>query len=162
LLACAARKPKLAPPTTQTNGTHYYRHIIYFTNMDTFPSVYSTSMASMPESSIYLIHSFHLMTNQLRHILGFELSMAFISCLSQQQIEDRFGALQTSPQSIIPKPLKPGKYRIVQNFSSPYTSDSGVRSINADIISSRLQRAIHKISQRTGRINLLGQTTRTS
>ena len=55
---------------------------------------------------------------------------------SQQQIEDILGPFQTSPLSIVPKPNKPGKYRIIQNFSSPYTNNEGFRAINADIISS--------------------------
>jgi hypothetical protein len=55
---------------------------------------------------------------------------------SQQQIESILGPFQTSPLSIVPKPNKPGKYRIIQNFSSPYANAEGIRSINADIISS--------------------------
>lgn len=55
---------------------------------------------------------------------------------SQQQIEDILGPFQTSPLSIVPKPNKPGKYRIIQNFSSPYKNTEGLRAINADIISS--------------------------
>jgi hypothetical protein len=55
---------------------------------------------------------------------------------TQQQIEDILGPFQTSPLSIVPKPNKPGKYRIIQNFSSPYTNNEGVRAINTDIISS--------------------------
>jgi hypothetical protein len=54
---------------------------------------------------------------------------------SQQQVEDILGPFQSSPISIVPKPNKPGKYRIIQNFSSPYTSNEGPRAINADIIS---------------------------
>ena len=56
---------------------------------------------------------------------------------SQQQIEDVLGPFQTSPISIVPKPNKPGKYRIIQNFSSPHPgTKNSTRSINADIVSS--------------------------
>lgn len=55
---------------------------------------------------------------------------------SQQQIESILGPFQTSPISIIPKPNKPGKFHIIQNFSSPYSNINGFRSINADILSS--------------------------
>lgn len=55
---------------------------------------------------------------------------------TQQQVENIIGPFQTSPLSIVPKPNKPGKYRIIQNFSSPYTSNEGLRAINADIVSS--------------------------
>jgi hypothetical protein len=54
---------------------------------------------------------------------------------SQQEVESLLGPFQSSPLSIIPKPQKPGKYRIIQNFSSPY-NNSTVRAINTDIISS--------------------------
>jgi hypothetical protein len=55
---------------------------------------------------------------------------------SQQQMEDLLGPFQTSPLAIVPKPQKPGKFRIIQNFSSPYTNNEGLRAINADIVSS--------------------------
>jgi len=54
---------------------------------------------------------------------------------SQHQVENLLGPFQTSPVSIIPKPQKPGKYRIIQNFSAPYTNKDGIRAINADIMS---------------------------
>ena len=37
--------------------------------------------------------------------------------------------------SIVPKPNKPGKYFIIQNFS-PYKNNEGLWAINTDIISS--------------------------
>jgi hypothetical protein len=55
---------------------------------------------------------------------------------SQQQVEHILGPFQTSPITIVPKPNKPGKYRIIQNFSSPYSNPEGIRAINTDIISS--------------------------
>jgi hypothetical protein len=55
---------------------------------------------------------------------------------SQQQIESTLGPFQTSPISIVPKQNKPGKYRIIQNFSSPYSNKEGFRAINSDITSS--------------------------
>ena len=54
----------------------------------------------------------------------------------QQQIELILGLFQCSPLSIVSKPNKPGKYRIIQNFSFPYSNDKGPHAINADIISS--------------------------
>ena len=56
---------------------------------------------------------------------------------TRQQIENILGPFQTSPISIVPKPNKPGKYRIIQNFSSPYpSSGTGHSAINTDIVSS--------------------------
>lgn len=40
--------------------------------------------------------------------------------LSQDSVEQLIGPFQSSPFSIIPKPGKPGRYRIVQNFSFPH------------------------------------------
>ena len=43
----------------------------------------------------------------------------YIGPFSQTQLLARFGPFQSSPISIIPKPGRPGKFRIVQNFSFP-------------------------------------------
>ncbi len=76
------------------------------------------------------------MTNQLQHtihIISRESSTTrYEGPFPWQQVEDCIGPFQTSPLSII---RKPHKYRIVQNFSSPYTSDLGISSINVVITS---------------------------
>jgi len=51
-------------------------------------------------------------------------------------LEAAIGPFQSSPLSIIPKPDKPGKFRLVQDFSFPCTPDSPILSINAQIDSS--------------------------
>lgn len=38
---------------------------------------------------------------------------------TQAEIEDRIGPCQSSPLTIIPKPHRPGKFRVIQNFSYP-------------------------------------------
>jgi len=53
---------------------------------------------------------------------------------SQEQMDSILGPYQSSSLSIIPKPQKPGKFRIIQNFSSPYTNTEGIRAINTDIV----------------------------
>lgn len=52
------------------------------------------------------------------------------------QLEAAIGPFQTSPLTIIPKPGKPGKFRLVQDFSFPHTPSSPISSINAAIDSS--------------------------
>jgi hypothetical protein len=52
---------------------------------------------------------------------------------STNQVTEMIGPFQTSPMSIIPKPGKPGKYRLIQNFSHPYNSSLGPMAINAHI-----------------------------
>ena len=43
----------------------------------------------------------------------------YIGPLSRAGVESLIGPFQSSPFSIIPKPAKPGKYRILQNYSFP-------------------------------------------
>jgi hypothetical protein len=52
------------------------------------------------------------------------------------QLEAAIGPFQTSPLSIIPKSNKPGKFRLVQDFSFPHPSSSPIPSINSSIDSS--------------------------
>lgn len=54
-------------------------------------------------------------------------------------IEEVLGPFQTSPISMVPKPGKPGKFRLVQNFSHPHSpitiapSTTAISSINSSI-----------------------------
>jgi len=43
----------------------------------------------------------------------------YIGLLSQEEVEIIIGPFQTSPFSVIPKPGKPGKFRLIQNLSFP-------------------------------------------
>jgi hypothetical protein len=43
----------------------------------------------------------------------------YIGPLSKAKVEELIGPFQTSPLSIIPKPGKPGKFRLIQNLSHP-------------------------------------------
>lgn len=43
----------------------------------------------------------------------------YVGPFSERELEQVLGAFQSSPISIIPKPAKPGHYRIIQNFSFP-------------------------------------------
>ena len=52
------------------------------------------------------------------------------------QLEAAIGPFQTSPLSIIPKPNKPGKFHLVQDFSFLHTLVSPIPSINSSIDSS--------------------------
>jgi hypothetical protein len=51
---------------------------------------------------------------------------------SKEELEAIIGPFQTSPLSLIPKPGKPGKFRLIQNLSYP-RSIKGIRSINSSI-----------------------------
>ena len=58
--------------------------------------------------------------NQLHNIIHKEIAKGrYIGPYSLLIIEAVIGPYQSSPLSIIPKPGKPGKFRLVQNFSFP-------------------------------------------
>ena len=52
---------------------------------------------------------------------------------SKEEVESIIGPFQTSPLSLIPKPSKPGKFRLIQNLSYPLISKS-IQSINSSIV----------------------------
>jgi hypothetical protein len=57
----------------------------------------------------------------------------YIGPLSRSSVETLIGPFQTSPLSIIPKPGKPGKFRLVQNLSYPHIPRNHISSINSSI-----------------------------
>ena len=61
----------------------------------------------------------------------------YLGPFSQAEVEARIGPFQSSPLSIIPKPGRPGKYRLVQNLSYPASSNANPASVNSAIDSSR-------------------------
>jgi len=54
----------------------------------------------------------------------------FIGPFSANELEAIIGPFQTAPLSIIPKPGKPGKYRLIQNLSHPINPLPPISSIN--------------------------------
>ena len=56
----------------------------------------------------------------------------YLGPFTKAQLELEIGPFQSSPLSLVPKPGKPGKYRLVQNLSHPHTN-SPVPSINAHL-----------------------------
>ena len=58
----------------------------------------------------------------------------YIGPFSLPELEKALGPVQSSPLSIIPKPGKPGKYRLIQNLSYPHEPNlTGHCSINAQV-----------------------------
>ena len=57
----------------------------------------------------------------------------YIGPVSREEVESLLGAFQTSPFSIIEKPGRPGKYRLIQNLSSPHSPVDSTTSINSSI-----------------------------
>ncbi|CAA7270000.1 unnamed protein product [Cyclocybe aegerita] len=61
----------------------------------------------------------------------------YIGPASCAEVEALLGPFQTSPLSVIPKPAKPGKFRLIQNLSYPLKAIDGVTSINSGINSNQ-------------------------
>lgn len=57
----------------------------------------------------------------------------YIGPFSGSEVQDTLGNFQTSPLSLIPKPGKPGKFRLVQNLSFPHSPLHGPTSVNSHI-----------------------------
>ena len=57
----------------------------------------------------------------------------YLGPFTRAEIENLIGPFQSSPISIILKPGKPGKFRLVQNLSHPYTAKGETSSINSAI-----------------------------
>ena len=58
----------------------------------------------------------------------------YIGPFDLNTIENLLGPIQTAPLSLVPKPGKPGKFRLVQNLSFPHKpSPSGISSVNSRV-----------------------------
>ena len=57
----------------------------------------------------------------------------YIGPFTATEIEAVIGPFQSSPLSIIPKPGKPGKFRLIQNLSFPHVPRNHISSINSSI-----------------------------
>lgn len=57
----------------------------------------------------------------------------YVGPFTRAQLEDIIGPFQSSPLSLVPKPGKPGRYRLIQNLSYPYDLPKNVPSINSAI-----------------------------
>ncbi|TFY58125.1 hypothetical protein EVJ58_g6607 [Rhodofomes roseus] len=66
----------------------------------------------------------------LRTITEEKQKQRMLGPFSQHELEAIIGPFQTSPLSIIPKPHKPGAFRLIQDFSFPRSPSHGYPSIN--------------------------------
>ena len=68
------------------------------------------------------------------HIVDNEFAVGrYIGPFTRRQLEAILGPFQTSPLSLVPKTLKPGKFRAVHNFSHPHDPLPNATSINSHI-----------------------------
>lgn len=61
----------------------------------------------------------------------------YFSPVTREEAESLLGPFQTSPFSIILKPGRPGKFRLIQNLSSPHSPLRAITSINSSINSTQ-------------------------
>jgi hypothetical protein len=84
-----------------------------------------------PENSPSLLQYHQFFENNVRHE---HEKGRWLGPYSRAEVEAALGPFQTSPLSIIPKPAKPGAYRLIQNFSYPRSPIDGIISINAGLV----------------------------
>lgn len=90
-----------------------------------FPRITRTFAPPNSPSIEYNIATFNEIVNR-------ELSCGrFLGPLSKDEVEELIGPFQTSPLSLIPKPHKPDKFRLIQNFSFPHTPTDSAASMNS-------------------------------
>ncbi|GBE82477.1 hypothetical protein SCP_0408610 [Sparassis crispa] len=83
-----------------------------------------------PPNSRTLLEHNAAFQNIVRH----ELQQGrYLGPMSRATVESLIGPFQSSPLSLVPKPHKPGVFRLVQNFSFPRTPSAVYTSINYHI-----------------------------
>src|SRR6266849_7611242 len=110
-----------------------------------YPNVLSTIQNTMVIGVPLIKHTFippnkssiAQYASQFRTIIEYEYSThRHLGPFIRRQLEVAIGQFQTSPLSIIPKPGKPGKFWLMQDFSFPHAPSSSISSINTVIDSS--------------------------
>lgn len=88
-------------------------------------------------------------SSEFENIIRNELTKGrYIGPFSAAALESLIGPFQSSPMSIIPKPGKPGKFRLIQNFSFPHSANESFPnpSINSCIDASNFPTTWGKFS----------------
>lgn len=108
---------------TVTNGIRYGFHV-------GIPAIHATR--TPPNNDTISVHHDHFMSivsNEFR-------CNRYIGPFTRDELEQCIGPFQTSPLSLVPKPHKPDKLRLTQNFSYPHIPRHNYLSINYFIDSS--------------------------
>jgi hypothetical protein len=91
------------------------------------PSI--THMYTPPNHESVTVHA-----EAIQKIINTEFTKGrFIGPFTAKDLESIIGPFQTSPLSIIPKPGKPGKFRLIQNLSHPINPLRHISSINSRV-----------------------------
>lgn len=116
---------------TKSNLIKHYPHIpqsLQFGFLGSIPNI--TSTYTPPNNSSIIEHA-----DAFASIFAREFETGrYLGPLSASDLESLIGPFQTAPLSLIPKPGRPSKFRLIQNLSHASTSLSRpVRSINSHI-----------------------------
>lgn len=69
-----------------------------------------------------------------KEIVDKELSKGrYLDPADKESLESILGPIQTTPLSLVPKPGKPGKFRLIQNLSYPYKPSELHTSVNSRV-----------------------------
>jgi hypothetical protein len=113
--------------------------------VDKYPNVLSTIQQGTVIGVLLIRHSFILNNKPfidhypepLHAIIHHEYTTGRqLGPFTKAELEAAIGPFQTSPLFIIPKPNKPGKFHLVQDFSFPHSPSSPIMLINTQIDSS--------------------------
>ena len=78
--------------------------------------------------------SIHLLSDVYNNIVDNEFAAGhYIGPFTHTQVEAELSLFQTSPLSLVPKTLKPGKYWVVHNFTHPHSPLPKANSVNSRI-----------------------------
>lgn len=112
------------------NLLHKYAHIPNGLRFGFMGSVPSISFTYTPSNSPSLIEHHSAFAT----ILHREFSTGrYIGPLSKSETETLIGPFQSAPLSMVPKPGKPGRFRVVQNLPFPLHPSPTISSINSSI-----------------------------
>jgi hypothetical protein len=128
---------------TPLNADQWEQHLVESGLISRYPSLPSHIRSGFPLGSTRIEQTFapsnhHSLKTHLEFFkknVEHERSKGrWLGPFSRNEVEAVFGPFQTSPLSIIPKPAKPGAYRLIQNFSYPRSPQDGIASINAGLV----------------------------
>ena len=136
-LRAVLKHKRLDPsPPYKPDAWHEYLHAAGL--LDKYPSI-SDGLRFGFNAGIWPISQiFAPLTRLLQNIIQTEFQKDhYMDPVTQKEVELLIGPFQTSPLSIIPKPRRPGKFCIIQNFSLPHSPLNSITSINSSIDSSQ-------------------------
>ncbi|KAF7761764.1 hypothetical protein Agabi119p4_9756 [Agaricus bisporus var. burnettii] len=115
-----------------SNLSSKYPNLVHMFNYGFLAGLPAINFTYTPSNNKSVLDYHH----DLNSVINSEFAKSrYLSLATSMQLNNLLGSFQSSPLSIIPKPNKPGKFRLIQNFSHPHSMTRGVSSINSAILS---------------------------